>query len=202
MLYDVTTIFLCHLTYITAQDNASLLTHWGRLTHICVGKITIIGSDNSLSPGRRQAIIWTNAGVLLIGPLGTYFSEILIEIQTFSLKKIWLKMLSVKCCPFHLGLNVLTLWVLVPCIYRTQTWLSFYPQMSRHLTVLWQQQIQCSQPSDTCFFNTLRPRQNDRHFTDNIFKCISLNENVWILLRISLKFAPKVPQAVIWTNNV
>ena len=42
----------------------------GRVTHICVGKQTIIVSDNGLSPGRRQAIIWTNAGILLIGPLG------------------------------------------------------------------------------------------------------------------------------------
>ena len=64
------------------------LTDWGRVTHICVGKLTITGSDNSLSPERHQVIIWTNAGILLIGPLGTNFSEILIEIQTFSLKKI------------------------------------------------------------------------------------------------------------------
>ena len=60
------------------------LTHWGRVTHICVGNLTIIGSDDGLSPGRRQAIIWTNAGILLIGPLGTNFNEILIEIYTFS----------------------------------------------------------------------------------------------------------------------
>ena len=75
-------------------------------------KLTIIGSDNGLSPERRQAIIWTNAGILLIGPLGTNFSEILIEIQTFSLKKIRLKMSTAKCCSFCLGLNVLTpiLW--------------------------------------------------------------------------------------------
>ena len=52
------------------------LTHWGRVTHICVGYLAIMGSDNGLSPGRRQAIIWTNAGILLIGPLGTNFSEI------------------------------------------------------------------------------------------------------------------------------
>ena len=39
--------------------------------------------------------------------------------------------------------------------------------------------------------NTLRPRQNGRHFTDNIFKCILLNENVWISIITSLKFAPK-----------
>ena len=84
------------------------LTHWGRVTHICVGKLTIIGSGNGLSPERRQAIIWTNAGILLIGPLGTNFSEILIEIQTFSLKKISLKMSSAKCCSFRLALNVLS----------------------------------------------------------------------------------------------
>ena len=53
------------------------------MTHICVGKLTIIGSDNDLSPERRQAIIWTNAGILLIGSFGPNFSEILIEIQTF-----------------------------------------------------------------------------------------------------------------------
>ena len=48
---------------------------------ICVGKLTTIGSDNGLSPGRRQAIIWSNAGIMLIGPLGTNFSEILIGIK-------------------------------------------------------------------------------------------------------------------------
>ena len=59
------------------------------------------------SSGRRQAIIWTNAGILLIGPLGTNFNEILIGIQTFSLKKMHLKMSSAKWGPFCLGLNVL-----------------------------------------------------------------------------------------------
>ena len=57
------------------------LTHWGRVTHKCVSKLTIIGSDNGLSPGQHQAIIWTNAGILLIRPLGTNFSE--IKINTF-----------------------------------------------------------------------------------------------------------------------
>ena len=41
-------------------------------------------------------------------------------------------------------------------------------------------------------FNTLRPRQNVRHFADDIFKCIFLNENVGISLKISLKFVPEV----------
>ena len=88
------------------------LTHWGRVTHICVSKLTIIGSDNGLSPDRHQAIIWTNAGILLIGPLGTNFSEILIEILTFSIKKMRLKVSSVKRRPFCLGLNVLTVLLL------------------------------------------------------------------------------------------
>ena len=97
------------------MDNGVIyLTHWGRVTHICVGKLTIIGSDNGLSPERRQAIICTNADILLIGPLGTNFSEILIEIQTYSLKNIRLKMSSAKCCSFRLGLNVLIVICLVP----------------------------------------------------------------------------------------
>ena len=83
------------------------LTHWGRVTHICVGNLTIIGSDNGLSPDWRQAIIWTIARILLIGPLGTNFNEILISIQTFSFKKMHLKMSSAKWRPFCLGLNVL-----------------------------------------------------------------------------------------------
>ena len=83
------------------------LTHWGRVTHICVSKLPTIGSDNGLSPGRRQAIIWTNPGILLIGPLETNFSEIFIEIHIFSFKKMHLKMSSGNCRPFCLGLNVL-----------------------------------------------------------------------------------------------
>ena len=98
--------FIYRLHYELGIGFIRHLTHWGRVTHRCVGKLTIIGSDNGLSPERRQAIIWTNAGILLIGHLGTNFSEILVEIQTFSLKKIRLKMSSAKCCSFRLGLNV------------------------------------------------------------------------------------------------
>ena len=83
------------------------LTHWGRMTYICIGNLTIIGSDNGLSPARRQAIIWTNAGLLFIGPLGTNFSEIVVEIITFSFTKMHLKMSSGKWRPSCLGLNVL-----------------------------------------------------------------------------------------------
>ena len=96
------TFLLFNFSYTTYH-----LTHWGRVTHIGVSKLTIIGSDNGLSPGRRQAIIWTNAGILSVGPLGTNFSEILIEIRILSFKKMHLKMPSAKWRPFDLGLNVL-----------------------------------------------------------------------------------------------
>ena len=76
------------------------LTHWGRVTHICVSNLAIIGSDDA----RRQAIIWNNAGILLIG---TKFSEILIRIQTFAFTEMHLKVSSAKWRPFCLGLNVL-----------------------------------------------------------------------------------------------
>ena len=76
----------------------SMLTLWSEnalrvnsLKQSDVSKLTNIGSDNCLSPGRRQAIIWTNDGLLLIGPLGTNFSRFLIVIYTFSFSKMHLK---------------------------------------------------------------------------------------------------------------
>ena len=60
-----------------------------------------------MSPGRRQAIIWTNVGILLIRLLVTNFCEILIELLTFSFKKMCLKVSSATWRPFSLGLNVL-----------------------------------------------------------------------------------------------
>ena len=81
------------------------LTHWGRLTHICVSKLTIIGSDNGLSPGRREAIIRTNAGIALMRPLRTNFNDILIAICRFSFKEIHFKMWSGKWRPFCLRFN-------------------------------------------------------------------------------------------------
>ena len=87
-----------------------VLTHWGRVMHICVSKLIIIDSDNGLPPDRRQAIIWTNAGILLIWTLETIFSEILGEINSFSFKKMHLKMSSAKGRLFSLGLNELNLF--------------------------------------------------------------------------------------------
>ena len=55
----------------------------------------------------KPFIIWTNAWILLIGPLDTNFNEFLIEIDKFSFKKMHFKMSSGKWRPFCLGLNVL-----------------------------------------------------------------------------------------------
>ena len=88
-------------------NNGCVFTHWGQVTHICITKLTIIGSDNGLLPGRCKAVIWTNDKILLIGPLGTNFNEILIEVYIFSFKKMHLKTSSRKWWPFCLGLNVL-----------------------------------------------------------------------------------------------
>ena len=74
------------LVLLATQFNLTL-THWGRVTYICVRKMINIVSDNGLSPSLRQAEIWTNAGILLIGHLRINFSEIFIEIETFSFRK-------------------------------------------------------------------------------------------------------------------
>ena len=92
----------------------ALLTHWGRVMHICVGKLIII------APGRCQAIILTNDGILLIGLVGTNFNEILIEIHTFSFKKMHLKMSSAKWRPFCLGPNVSIVWLITWFTTRNQ----------------------------------------------------------------------------------
>ena len=97
-------------TYTTctcAQEGNICIVQWRK--KICVSKLTTIGSDNGLSPGRRQVIIGTNAGILLIGPLGRNFNEILIEIHTFSFNKTQSKMSSAKRPPFCLGLNVFSI---------------------------------------------------------------------------------------------
>ena len=99
--------------------NLIILTLWGRVTHICVSKLTIIGSDNGLLPGPHQAIIWTNGWILLIGPLGTNVNEIVIEIYIFPFKKMHLKMSSGKWRPSCLGLKVLS------TLSPNQNWLVF-----------------------------------------------------------------------------
>ena len=61
--------------YVITHRLETFVTHCGWGTHICVNKLTIIGSDNGLSTGRHKANISTNAEILLIGPLGTNLNE-------------------------------------------------------------------------------------------------------------------------------
>ena len=110
-----------------------ILTHWGRVTHICVGDLTIIGSHNGLSPSRRQAIIGTNAGVLLIRPLGTNLSEILIKIITFSFKKMRSKVSSGKRGPSCLGLDVLKVSSLNICYELCILWNCCHVNITKRL---------------------------------------------------------------------
>ena len=74
----------------------TFLTHSGWVTHICVTKLTITGSGNGLSPGRRQPIFWTKAEILW------HFNRN----SNTSLKKMHLKMSSEKYRLLSLGLNV------------------------------------------------------------------------------------------------
>ena len=95
----------CHRYFWTHPYHGDIfsLTHWGRVMHIWVSKLTLLGSHNGLLPRWCQAIICTNAGILLTWNLGTKFNEISSEIHTFSFKK----MSSGKWRPFCLSLNVL-----------------------------------------------------------------------------------------------
>ena len=128
----------------------SLLTHCGRVTHICVGILTITGSDNGFSPGRRQAIIWTSDAISPIGHLGTNFSEILIEIHTFSFEK----MSSGKLRPFCLGLNVLNTENGTTSWNHMVGWENIFSQMEsqyrRKISVYWIRQEVISLRS--CFY--------------------------------------------------
>ena len=110
--------FQCSEIYPKVISARLGLTHWGRVTHICVSKLIIIGSDNGLSPDRRQAIIWTNARLLSIAPLRTYFNENLIKIQQFSLKKMHVKLSSAKWRPSCLSLDQLRFYLVCTILYE------------------------------------------------------------------------------------
>ena len=127
----------------------------------------MIGSDNGLSPERHQAIIWTNAWIMLIGPLGTNFSEILIEIYTFSFKKMHLKMSSGKWWPSCLGLNMLKCFWLMPVrksgppqvLKKNQhfiAWSPKYPQKALLECETWS----CIFKFKVCFVITLMPHED------------------------------------------
>ena len=160
------------------------------MTLICVGKLTIIGSDNGLSPGRRQAIIWTNAEILLIRTIGTNFSEILGEIHSFSFKKcIWK-------CRLRKGVFLVSAsmskWLTTRLAEtNVQMWKQMWERNVRHVWWIYFHISVVIGAIERGLHNTLRPTQYGRRFADDTFKHIFLNENVRILIKISLKFVPK-----------
>ena len=110
---SVTHVVVCsyYLDWVCEQKSVSVhikytsLTHWGRLTHICIGKLTIIGSDDGLSPGLCQAVMWTNAGILLIRTSGTNFSDIFI--CHIIVIYFWLVILGILSFEYHIFVSVL-----------------------------------------------------------------------------------------------
>ena len=81
-----------------------------------------------------------------------------------------------------------------------EVFLLLLSQLDTKGVLIWSAMSVClcvSPPLYTILVNTLRQRQNWRHFADVIFKCIFLKENVWISLKIPLKFVPKA-----WIKNV
>ena len=94
--------------WLPVHSSPNISSHWGLVAHKYISRLIIIGADNGFLLGQCQAIIWTNTGILLIGPLGTNFSELLIKIYSFSFREMHLKISSGTWWPFCLGLNVLS----------------------------------------------------------------------------------------------
>ena len=96
VIWDMMILMWCYCSVLKFGPYHTL-THWGWVTHIYVSKLTTIGSDNGLSPGQRQAIIWIEAEILLICPPGNNLQWNLNRrfIHFHSRKCIW------KCCLVH-----------------------------------------------------------------------------------------------------
>ena len=106
LLWHYSTQILIRWWHTVLMTPVIIGVEWGKYGSV---HLADTDSDNGLSPDRHEAIIWTYAGIFLIRPLGTTLSEIFIKIQTFSFKKIHLKMSSGKCRTCCLG-NVFTPW--------------------------------------------------------------------------------------------
>ena len=176
--------------------------------HISISKLTIIGSDKGLSPGRCQAIIGTVTGILLIGPLGTNFSEILIIIHTFSFKKIHFKMSFIEWQQFCLSLNVLNKFASgrLPSLewYPSSTAqpMSWGP-VGRKLsitstqtmsTTAWCWNIDSMVPGDVALvliLNSLALERFEMNFWSEMFKLISEIDGWGIPYEIGLRWMPQ-----------
>ena len=171
-----------------------VLTHWGQVTHICVGYLTIIGSGSGLSPGRRQAIIWTNAGILLIGTLGTNFSEVLIKLHSFSFKKMHMKMSSGKWRPSCLGLNMLNTVIRVSAKHSMC--------ISRYTTKAYDNNLWCTKRATYL----LRCGPFGKDWNSQCFSHFDIIGKLYLLFVYSIgadsKFAPSQWETVLLCNDV
>ena len=121
-----------------------------------------------------QAITWTDDDLLSIGCSGTNIS--VTEMKTlylFPRKCIW------KCHIEHGYYSVKALMYCWSHEMKCLIWIIENLSTQEHH---WLQRV-----------NTSRPRQNGCHFADNVFKCICMNENVWIAFKVSLRLVPKGP---------
>ena len=146
--------------------------------HISVSKLTVIGSDNGLSPGRREAIIWTNDWILLIGPLGTNFGEFFYRnsyIQENAFENVVQKMVAILSQPqwvntsihSHIGI-------------KNPGQPLCYQEINAPL-VLFPHPVVSQAPQAACHPN-LRPAQLDRDFWNK--RCMmTLFCNMWVCLR-------------------
>ena len=143
-----------------------------------------------MSPVRYQAIIWTSADILSIRPQGTYFNELLNP--KFSGKCIWKYRLE-NGGHFVLALMVSSVTTLISPIrvFAANAYLRHTAFLFKIRWCLCLSRLISHWTNE--FLNTLRARLNGRHFPDDIFEWIFLNENVWISINISLKFVPRGP---------
>ena len=148
------------------------LTHWGRVTHICVGKLNHHWFKWWLvawsAPSHYLNQCWNIVNSTLRNKLQWNLnrkSNIFIEENTF--ENVVCEMVSITINTLRPDDTYLHLWFASLLVQVTYA-------VALH------------------YLNTLRPRQNGRYVADEIFKCIFLNENAWISIKISLKFVPKV----------
>ena len=104
---------------------------------------------------------------------------------------------EMNCCSRDHSVHALSQWeTTLHCnvVSLTGRMHKMIPAVGANNTIhCWNQEAWYSVACFHSFINTLRPRQNGRHFADNIFKCIFLNENARISIKFSLKFVPKGP---------
>ena len=122
----------CHVASLGLNE----ITDWGRVTHICISKWTIIGSDNGFVTWSASSHYLNQCWNIINFTLKNRF-QWLIKIHIFSFKKMHLKMLSAEWHLFCLGLNVIT--EILTCLYRI--WIPYHSSNKRERQMIFLPQI-------------------------------------------------------------